>query len=187
MPLRPLRWLAVLGVLLAGSAHALPPPPCAPGRFVVQGSPPPRLRRDPYQGTPEHLAQTIVDFTDMFTINVPVGTQKIQPGRWHNLTGRPLYVYSVSGHMHQRGLRFTARRSNGTTIYENFDFAHPIFREFVPPIVLNHGDWIDYECLHDNGVTKPVRRDAFGNPTTLVFGTTTEDEMCTLNGEFYTD
>jgi hypothetical protein len=48
------------------------------------------------------------------------------------------------------------------------------------------GDWIDYECLHDNGVTRPVRRDSFGNPTTLVFGVTTEDEMCTLNGEFYT-
>lgn len=141
----------------------------------------------PYQGTPAHLAQTIVDFTDMFSISVPPGTQKIQPGRWHNLTGRPLYVYSVTGHMHQRGLRFTARRSNGTSIYENHDFAHPIFREFVPPLVLNHGDWIDYECLHDNGVTKPVRRDAAGNPTTLVFGTTTEDEMCTLNGEFYTD
>lgn len=141
----------------------------------------------PFQGTPEHLAETIVDFTDMFSISVPPGTQRIQPGRWQNLSGRPLHVFSVSGHMHQRGLRFTARSSSGTTIYENFDFAHPIFREFVPPLVLNHGDWIDYECLHDNGVTKPVRRDSAGNPTTLVFGTTTEDEMCTLNGEFYTD
>lgn len=55
-----------------------------------------------------------------------------------------------------------------------------------PPIVLGHGDWIDYECLHDNGVSRPVRRDPFGNPTRLVFGTTSEDEMCTLNGEFYT-
>ena len=71
-------------------------------------------------------------------------------------------------------------------IYENFDFAHPIFRQFVPPLVIPSGDWIDYECLHDNGVTRPVRRDSLGNPTTLLFGVTTEDEMCTLNGEFYT-
>lgn len=141
----------------------------------------------PYQGTPQHLADTIVDYTDMFSISVPVNTQKIQPGRWHNNTGGPLNVYSITGHMHQRGLRFTAKRSNGTIIYENFDYAHPIFREFVPPLVLNHGDWIDYECLHDNGVSKPVRRDGAGNPTTLVFGVTTEDEMCTLNGEFYTN
>jgi len=140
----------------------------------------------PFPGTPQHLADTIVDYTDMFSISVPVNTQKIQPGRWHNLTGRPLQVYSLTGHMHQRGLRFTAKRSNGTVVYENFDFAHPIFREFAPPLVLNHGDWIDYECLHDNGVSRPVRRDGAGNPTTLVFGLTTEDEMCTLNGEFYT-
>jgi hypothetical protein len=140
----------------------------------------------PFQGTPDHLAQTIIDYTDMFSISVPVNTQKIQPGRWDNTSGLPYYVYSVTGHMHQRGLRFTARKSDGTVIYENFDFAHPIFRQFVPPLVLNPGDHIDYECLHDNGVTRPVRRDAFGNPTTLVFGVTTEDEMCTLNGEYYT-
>jgi len=140
----------------------------------------------PFQGTPQHLAQTIIDYQDMFSINVPVNTQKIQPGRWDNTTGQPLYVYSITGHMHQRGLRFTARKSDGSVIYENFDFAHPIFRQFVPPLVLAPGDWIDYECLHDNGVTRPVRRDAFGNPTTLVFGVTTEDEMCTLNGEYYT-
>jgi hypothetical protein len=140
----------------------------------------------PVQGTPQHLAQTIIDYQDMFSINVPVNTQKIQPGRWHNTSGQPYQVYSITGHMHQRGLRFTARKSDGTVIYENFDFAHPIFRQFVPPLVLNPGDWIDYECLHDNGVTRPVRRDSFGNPTTLVFGVTTEDEMCTLNGEFYT-
>jgi len=140
----------------------------------------------PFQGTPQHLAQTIIDYQDMFSISVPVNTQKIQPGRWDNTSGVQYYVYSVTGHMHQRGLRFTARKADGTVIYENFDFAHPIFRQFVPPLVINPGDHIDYECLHDNGVTRPVRRDGFGNPTTLVFGVTTEDEMCTLNGEFYT-
>ncbi len=141
----------------------------------------------PFAGTPAHFGQTVVDYTDMFTINVPPNTQKIQPGRWLNDSGQVRHLYSVTGHMHQRGIRFTAKTSDGTVIYENFDFAHPIFREFVPPIVLNPGDWIDYECLHDNGVTKPVRKDGFGNPTTLRFGVTTEDEMCTLNGEFYTN
>jgi len=136
----------------------------------------------PYQGTPVHLAQTIIDYTDMFSINVPPNTQRIQPGRWDNTGAVPYQVYSVTGHMHQRGLRFTAWRSNGTKIYENFDFAHPIFRQFVPPLVIPPGDWIDYECLHDNGVTRPVKRDANGNPTTLLFGVTTDDEMCTKYG-----
>ncbi|HEV7731223.1 MAG TPA: hypothetical protein VGR62_03630 [Candidatus Binatia bacterium] len=141
----------------------------------------------PYAGTPVHFGQTVVDYTDMFSISVPPNTQKIQPGRWVNDSSQVRYLYSVTGHMHQRGIRFTAKKSDGSVIYENFDYAHPIFREFVPPIVLNPGDWIDYECLHDNGVTKPVRKDASGNPTTLRFGVTTEDEMCTLNGEFYTN
>ena len=42
-----------------------------------------------------------------------------------------------------------------------------------------------YECLYDNGIEKPVRRDAQGNPTTLVFGLTTEDAMCILTGAYY--
>jgi hypothetical protein len=141
----------------------------------------------PFAGTPAHLGQSIIDYTDMFSINVPPGTQRIQPGRWHNTSSEVWYVYSVTGHMHQRGLRFTAKKSDGTVIYENFDFAHPIFRQFDPPLALAPGDWIDYECLHDNGVTKPVRRDLAGSPIILRFGVTTEDEMCTLNGEFYTN
>jgi len=47
------------------------------------------------------------------------------------------------------------------------------------------GDHIDFECLHDNGVTRPVKRDGSGNPTTLTFGLTTDDEMCVLVGTYY--
>jgi hypothetical protein len=139
----------------------------------------------PYDGLPPDLASTVIDIEDMFTISVPAFTQKIQPGRWVNNTGAPLNVYLLTGHMHKRGLRFTARRSDGTKVYENFDYAHPLQRYFSPPLVIPPGDWIDYECLHDNGVTRPVKRDAGDNPTTLLFGVTTDDEMCTLNGEYY--
>ena len=50
--------------------------------------------------------------------------------------------------------------------------------------MLAPGDYIDYECLEDNGVTRPVRRDAAGNPATLVFGVSVEDEMCILVGAY---
>jgi len=56
-----------------------------------------------------------------------------------------------------------------------------------PPHVLAPGDWIDFECLHDNGVTRPVHHDATGDPATLVFGTSAEDEMCILTGQYYDD
>jgi len=36
-------------------------------------------------------------------------------------------------------------------------------------------------------VTRPVKLDGFGNPTTLVFGVTTDDEMCILPGSYYSD
>jgi hypothetical protein len=96
-------------------------------------------------------------------------------------------LFQVTGHMHKRGLRFTAYESNGTKLYENFDWSHPIFRHIDPPFVLAPGDYIDFECQHDNGVTRPVKRDGAGNPTTLLFGLTTDDEMCTLNGQYYLD
>jgi len=50
----------------------------------------------------------------------------------------------------------------------------------IPP-----GGWVDYECLYDNGVTRPVRTDQFGNPTHLVFGVSTEDAMCIVTGTYY--
>lgn len=140
----------------------------------------------PYAGPTPKLAQTIIDIDDMFSISVPPFQQKIQPGRFQNTTGQPINVYVLTGHMHRRGLRFTARSSDGTTkLYENFDFAHPLYRFFTPPLVLAPGDWIDYECLHDNGVSRDVRLTPAGSPTNLVFGVTTEDEMCTLNGEYH--
>jgi hypothetical protein len=75
----------------------------------------------------------------------------------------------------------------GTKVYENFDWAHAIPALFEPPLVVLPGDWIDYECLHDNGVTRPVKLDASGNPTDLRFGVTTDDEMCILPGLYYDD
>jgi hypothetical protein len=139
----------------------------------------------PYDGPSPNAAQTVIDIDDMFSISVPPFTQKIQPGRFQNSTGQPINVYVLTGHMHKRGLRFTAYSSGGEKLYENFDFAHPLYRFFTPPIALAPGDWIDYECLHDNGITRDVRLDGAGNPTTLTFGVTTNDEMCTLNGEYY--
>lgn len=148
----------------------------------------------PYDGPrPPHIAQTIIALEDTFRINVPPFTQVIQHGRWRNNTGAPFQIIGVAGHMHKRGLRFTAwqsdhtSQSDGTKMYESFDWAHPGGRAYDPPYVLAPGDWIAYECLHDNGVTREVKRDELGQPTTLNFGVTTDDEMCILTGAYYVD
>lgn len=141
----------------------------------------------PFSGIPQHHLRTLTSLDTTFGISVPPYTQKIQRGRFVNTLGVPISFITVSGHMHKRGLRFSAWRSDGSLLYENFDWAHPIGVLFAPPFVLGAGDWIDYECLHDNGVSRPLKLDAAGNPTTLAFGVTTDDEMCILPGSYYID
>jgi hypothetical protein len=139
----------------------------------------------PYAGTPEHLVETLTDYDDMFAIDVPPRTQRVLHGRFVNGGSSPMAFVQLVGHMHKRGLRFTARSSDGTQILEDLDWAHPHWRPFAPPLVLAPGDHLDFECLHDNGVTRPQKLDPLGNPTTLKFGVTADDEMCTLSGSWY--
>jgi hypothetical protein len=139
----------------------------------------------PYQGAPSHIVESLISLDTTFAINVPPFQQKVLRGRFVNRKGQPLAVIQVVGHMHKRGLRFTAWRSDGSLLYENTNWSHPLQRHLDPPLVLQPGDWIDYECLHDNGQTRPVRRDQAGNPTALLFGVTTEDEMCIITGQYY--
>ena len=145
----------------------------------------------PYSGSTPRLATTIVDIDDTFNINIPPFTQQIFPpvgqprARWTNTGLLPRNVIFLGGHMHSRGLRFTVWASNGTKLYESFDWSHPNSRVFTPGMVLNPGDYITYECLYDNGVTRPVREDAGGFPTNLVFGVSAEDAMCIVTGSYY--
>ncbi len=139
----------------------------------------------PYPGTPEHVVETVTDFDDMFSIDVPPATQRLQKGRLVNQGASPMAFVQLQGHMHKRGLRFTAYASDGQQILENLDWAHPFWRPFESPLVLAPGDYFDFECLHDNGVTRPLRLDGQGKPTALKFGLTSDDEMCTLSGVWY--
>jgi hypothetical protein len=141
----------------------------------------------PYDGTPAHVVQTLTDFDDMFKIDVPPGTQKLLPGRLVNRGTVPMQIVQLQGHMHKRGIRFTARRPDGSLLFENEDWAHPVWWPLDPPLALAPGEAIDYDCLHDNGVTREVRRDASGAPTDLKFGLTTDDEMCTLTAIYYVE
>ena len=139
----------------------------------------------PYAGTPEHLVETVTDYDDMFTIDVPPRTQRVLHGRFVNQGPSPMAFVQLVGHMHKRGLRFAAWTSDGTQVLEDLDWAHPHWRPFTPPLVLAPADYLDFECLHDNGVTRPLKVDSFGNALPLKFGLTADDEMCTLSGSWY--
>ena len=142
----------------------------------------------PYEGTPTHVVKLLpFDLSASGQINVPVNTQATVRGRFTNTGSTTIHVMGLGGHMHKRGVRFTAWTSDGAKVLEDFDWAHPTFVPFDPPHALPPGDGIDFECLHDNGVTRPVHRDPSGSPATIVFGTSAEDEMCILTGQYYDD
>lgn len=111
-----------------------------------------------------------------------------------NTLTEPMHIFHMSSHQHQRGTHFTAWNPAGDEIFENFDWAHPAILNFEDPYVLEPGEYIDYQCEWDNGVSREVRRcgdsavDAGctpGDPVPLRFGLTSQDEMCYLVGFYY--
>jgi hypothetical protein len=156
----------------------------------------------PVAGPVQHVADTLLSQEatlagrTSYSISVPpyaVGTLRL---RYRNPFARPMRIFNLSSHQHQRGTRFTAWRASGEKLFENFDWAHPEILIFDPPFTLAPGEYVDYECEHDNGVTRPVRRcgDAPadqgctpGEPVPLTFGVSAEDDMCFLTGLYYLD
>jgi hypothetical protein len=138
--------------------------------------------------------EAFLDGKGSFSIFVPpneVGTLRL---RYVNTWPGPQTIPQLASHMHQRGVRFDAWHSDGTPLYENTDWAHPRVLNFEPPLSLAPGDWIEFQCTHDNGVTRAVRRcgdaetDAgctAGEPIPVRFGITAQDEMCLLTGLVY--
>jgi hypothetical protein len=129
-----------------------------------------------------------------FSIFVPPNEVATLRLRFTNDGATPMTIPQLSSHMHQRGVRFDAWRSDGTPLYDNDDWAHPRILNPDPPFVLAPGDYIEYQCTHDNGVTRPLRRcgDSYldkgctpGEPIPVEFNVTAQDEMCFLTGLVY--
>jgi hypothetical protein len=156
----------------------------------------------PVEGTFRHEAETLfsssapLDGRSAYSIFVEPFSSGTLRLRMANVLDRPMRIFRMSSHQHQRGTRFTAWSAAGEKIFENFDWAHPAILDFDDPYTLAPGDHIDFECQWDNGVERPVRRcgdartDAActpGDPMPVTFGVTAQDEMCFLVGFYYTD
>jgi hypothetical protein len=156
----------------------------------------------PVTGTLDHVLDSLLSQNaalngrTTYQISVPPGTQQSLRVRWTNDLGGTIHITQLSSHMHQRGIRFTAWASDGHQLYANADWAHPAVRDYAPPLVLAAGDYIEYECVQDNGVERKLRRCGDsphdrnctpGEPVTLTFGVSAEDEMCFLTGLYYRD
>jgi hypothetical protein len=174
------------GILPGGTYYGLN------AHYYNESSAPIRIRAwvnfHPYEGTPTHLVKGIPIALDAsYAINVPPFARRTVQGRFTNTSDRTMRVMGLGGHMHKRGVRFSIWLSDGTKVLDDYDWAHPTVAGFTPPHALAPGDWIEFECLHDNGVSRPVRRDDRGQPRTIAFGISAEDEMCILTGQYYDD
>lgn len=73
----------------------------------------------------------------------------------------PACVVSITGHMHQWGTRFLATYVDDTgarrDVYDNDDYDHPGQTVFEPPLLVQPGERIEYECDFDNGIERPMR------------------------------
>jgi hypothetical protein len=158
------------------------------------------INMHPVTGTFQREAETLfsgpgtLDGLSVYNILVEpfeTGTLRL---RMTNTLAEPMHIFHMSSHQHQRGTHFTAWNPAGDKIFENFDWAHPAILNFDDPYVLAPGEYIDYQCEWDNGVSREVRRcgdsvaDAGctpGDPIPLRFGLTSQDEMCYLVGFYY--
>lgn len=156
----------------------------------------------PVDGPITHVSETLVstaaalDGRNTFSIFVPPFQTATLRVRYVNTTSTPWSIFELSSHQHQRGTRFTAWSDDGAELFENRDWAHPAILRYDPPLVVPPGGWLEYECEHDNGVTRPIRRCGDspydrgctpGDPVPVKFGVTSVDEMCLITGQYYTE
>jgi hypothetical protein len=78
-------------------------------------------------------------------------------------------------HMHMRGVRETAKTSTGAMLADATTWNEPPPISYNPPIIMNPGDSITWECTYDNTTSK-----------TFTFGDSASDnEMCIYLARYY--
>jgi hypothetical protein len=87
----------------------------------------------------------------------------------------PISLIGAGSHMHRRGVHFVATTSTGLKLLETNEWAEPAPVAYDPPVVLNAGDRVTWECTYDNTTNR-----------TLTFGESADiNEMCIYLARFY--
>ncbi len=112
----------------------------------------------------QYTAENIFD-VNLFGINVPPGMIGSTSQTWR--APSDLYLFSLTSHMHKRGIQFVVDKvggaDNGTEIYrsgtEPNGWDDPLNKIYTPPLFLKKGEGLEYTCTHDNGADAdhPVR------------------------------
>ena len=124
-------------------------------------------------------------FVSNRSINVPPGTTRVSKLTWYiedELERRghdedtTLSVFLLTSHMHRHGELFEInQRSTGDLLHRSIAYDNAPITLFDPVLRLGPDDGIKFQCTHNNYDTNEP----------LIFGLTSEDEMCIIFGYYY--
>ncbi len=135
---------------------------------------------------PEEVEYEPVEIFAVITnINVPPGTTRVVKKNEYvkdELDRRGfdpntvLNVVMLTSHMHRHGELFEITQiSTGALLHRSVAYDDAPVTVFDPPLVLDAGDGLSFECTHNN----------YDGDVPLTFGFTSEDEMCIMMGYYY--
>lgn len=124
-------------------------------------------------------------FVSNRSINVPPGTTRVSKMTWYiedELERRghdpetELSVFLLTSHMHRHGELFEINQtSTGDLLHRSIAYDNAPITLFEPILRLDSDDALRFQCTHNNYDTNEP----------LVFGLTSEDEMCIIFGYYY--
>ena len=124
-------------------------------------------------------------FVSNRAINVPPGTTRVSRMTWYvedELERRghepetELSVFLITSHMHRHGELFEIfQRSSGDMLHRSIAYDNAPIDLFDPVLRLDQADGLRFQCTHNNYDTNEP----------LIFGLTSEDEMCIIFGYYY--
>ena len=118
-------------------------------------------------------------------INVPPGTTRVAKMTWyvedellkrgHDL-GTELSVFLLTSHMHRHGELFEINQeSTGDLLHRSIAYDNAPINLYDPVLRLAPDDGLKFQCIHNN----------YDTDEPLIFGLTSEDEMCIIFGYYY--
>ena len=129
--------------------------------------------------------EAIEIFVSNRSINVPPGVTRVSKMTWyvedelerrgHNPAAE-LSVFLLTSHMHRHGELFEInQRSTGDLLHRSIAYDNAPITRFEPILRLGPDDGLRFQCTHNNYDTNEP----------LIFGLTSEDEMCIIFGYYY--
>lgn len=124
-------------------------------------------------------------FVSNRSINVPPGTTRVAKLTWYvedelerrgHAPETELYVFLLTSHMHRHGELFEIfQKSSGELLHRSIAYDDAPIDLFDPILRLDTDDGLTFQCTHNNYDTNEP----------LIFGLTSEDEMCIIYGYYY--